>query len=408
MSLNAWLARPQKYLGSVGLVVLLVIAALATPISLDMYTPAIPHMTGYFNTNAGMVNLTLVGYFLFFAVGLLLFGPISDKIGRKPVLVVGSIAYAAASALCAISPTIEFLIGTRVIQALGAGAVNAIATAVVKDAIVKEKRAAMLAFVQVMAVVGPVLAPVIGAAVLMVADWHMTFWILAVVGVLCVVLSVMFSETLPEEERITESGLRSLAGLGSVAKNKGFSLYLGITALITLPYMAYIAVASHIYITFFGRTEFEYSAFFAAAAVVSAIGPFIAVVARRHLTPKNITTMLLFLALISGVAILVVGEVSPFIFCGLFLVFALVEAAIRPLSVDILLAQQDKDAGAASSLINFTHTALGTVGMAIAVLPWPNYVFGIGATIVIAMVLSLVMWFAMIRKRILIKGMSTG
>ena len=87
------------------------------------------------------------------------------------------------------------------------------------------------------------------------------------------------------------------------------------------------------------------------------------------------------------------------------MLFALVEAAIRPFSVNILLAQQDKDAGAASSLINFTHTALGTVGMAVAVAPWPNYVVGIGTTIIIAMALALVMWFVMIRKRILIKGL---
>lgn len=64
MSLNSWLSRPHKYLGSFGLIALLVIAALATPISLDMYTPAIPHMIGYSNTDAGMVNLTLVGYFI--------------------------------------------------------------------------------------------------------------------------------------------------------------------------------------------------------------------------------------------------------------------------------------------------------------------------------------------------------
>ena len=68
---------------------LLVITSLVTPLSLDMYTPAVPHMTEHFNTSETMVNLTLVGYFLFFAVGLLAFGPASDRYGRKPVLIYG-------------------------------------------------------------------------------------------------------------------------------------------------------------------------------------------------------------------------------------------------------------------------------------------------------------------------------
>ena len=84
--MQQWLVRPQGKLGPLGLVVLLVAASLVTPLSLDMYTPAVPHMTEAFDTTAGTVNLTLVGYFLFFAVGLLVFGPLSDRYGRRPVL----------------------------------------------------------------------------------------------------------------------------------------------------------------------------------------------------------------------------------------------------------------------------------------------------------------------------------
>ncbi len=89
MALHSWLARPQRRLGPLGLIVLLVITSLVTPLSLDMYTPAVPHMTEHFNTSESMVNLTLVGYFLFFAVGLLAFGPASDRYGRKPMLLAG-------------------------------------------------------------------------------------------------------------------------------------------------------------------------------------------------------------------------------------------------------------------------------------------------------------------------------
>ena len=85
------LVRPQGKLGPLELVVPLVAASLVTPLPLDMYTPAVPHMTEAFGTTAGTVNLTLVGYFLFFAVGLLVFGPLSGRYGRRPVLLLSLI-----------------------------------------------------------------------------------------------------------------------------------------------------------------------------------------------------------------------------------------------------------------------------------------------------------------------------
>ena len=83
--MNDWLEVPQPRLGAAGLLVLLVLGSLTAPLSLDMYTPSIPNMASYFNTTDDIVNLTLVGYYLFMAVGLLIFGPLSDKFGRKPV-----------------------------------------------------------------------------------------------------------------------------------------------------------------------------------------------------------------------------------------------------------------------------------------------------------------------------------
>ena len=192
MNMKQWLVRPQKNLGPLGLTVLLVVASLMTPLSLDMYTPAVPHMAEHFNADAGTVNLTLVGYFLFFAVGLLVFGPLSDRCGRRPVLLAGMAAYTVASMLCALSFDIWMLVAFRVLQALGAGAVSAVSTAVVKDAFAADKRETVLTVVQVMFVVGPVLAPVIGALVLQVADWRMTFVVLAAVGAACCVLAVLF------------------------------------------------------------------------------------------------------------------------------------------------------------------------------------------------------------------------
>lgn len=404
MNMNQWLVQPQKNLGPIGLIALLVITNLVTPLSLDMYTPAIPHMTEHFTTDAGTVNLTLAGYFLFFAIGLLLFGPTSDRFGRKPVLVGGIILYSIASALCALSVDIWMLIGMRIIQALGAGAVSAVSTAVVKDAIIREKREMILSIVQVMFVIGPVLAPVIGALILQFADWRMTFWVLAFVGLFCTVLALLYQETLEKKARFEGSIFGSIAQLGIVAKDKGFSSFLLVVGLYNLPFMAYIAVGSYVYISLFGLTELEYSYFFAITALLTAAGPFIWLKASNYITARRFTSILIIVGLISGAGMLALGTLSPFLFCVTFLVFAMTEACVRPYSTNILLSQHEKDTGAASSLINFTHTAIGCIGMVLAVLPWPSFIIGVAVIIIGTMMVAGIIWIALLKSRISLEG----
>lgn len=398
---EAWLSVPQRRLGTGGLIALLVLASLVMPLSLDMYTPAVPHMAENFATSEWMVNLTLAGYFLFFAVGLLALGPISDQRGRRPVLVAGTVLYAAASAACAVAPSIEALIAARIVQAFGAAAVSAVATAVVKDAVRPARRGAVLSIVQAMFVVGPVLAPVLGAVILQVADWRMTFWALALCGGVCLVLALLFDETLPPGKRRAASWA-SLAGqFGEVLRDRGFMGYLGVTALYNLPFMAYIAVGSYIYMSFFGLSELSYSLYFAAAAVLTAAGPFASLAASKRMSVRRVMAALLAAALASGVAILAVGEQAPWVFCLVFLVFAVAEASVRPYSTALLLACRDDaeetSAGAASSVINFTHTFVGCLGMLLIHLPWATYVQGVGWLTVGSMALACIGWRALVR-----------
>ncbi|MFR4804654.1 MAG: MFS transporter [Eggerthellaceae bacterium] len=192
MALHSWLARPQRRLGPLGLIVLLVITSLVTPLSLDMYTPAVPHMTEHFNTSESMVNLTLVGYFLFFAVGLLAFGPASDRYGRKPMLLAGILTYALASALCALSVDIVMLIATRILQALGGRAVSAVSTAVVKG-----RRRSRTARGSAVRRAGDVRGRARWwrrwrrALILHRSPTGMTFWVLAGIGLLCAGLALL-------------------------------------------------------------------------------------------------------------------------------------------------------------------------------------------------------------------------
>lgn len=399
-SIENWLVKPQPRLGAGGLLILLVAASLITPLSLDMYTPAVPGMARYFDADVSLVNMTLVGYYAFFALGMLVFGPMSDKHGRRPVLLAGVGLYSASSAACALSPTIEFLIGARIAQALGAGAISAVCTAAVKDSFQTYYREKILSVIQVLFVVGPATAPVIGAGVVAVADWRMTFWILAAIGVGCLALTVLFEETLDEKERSRGNFFHTMAQLVVVGKNPGFMTFLLLTSLFEIPFMGYIAVGSYIYVDFFGTGEVGYSLFFAVAAIVMAAGPFIWLVASKRVSVIRFTTFMLAFSIAMGIVMLLVGQSSPYAFCACFIAFAMAESCTRPYSMNILLEQQARDAGSASALMNCIRTAIGSLGMVLAALPWPNYVVGIGALIVAFMTVSFGMWAMLLRSGI--------
>lgn len=223
---------------------MLVLASVIMPLSFDMYTPAIPGMPEYFGTDAATVNLTLVSYFVFFAVGVIVFGPLSDRTGRRPVLLMGSVAYALGSVACALAPTVHALIGARVVQALGGGALSSVCTAVTKDSFEAAYRERVLSVVQVLFVAGPTLAPLLGAAIVTIADWRVSFWVLAAVGALFCVLAACFRETLPEGCRKTAGPGRGLVRLAGLVKDPGFMVFAVIGSMFRLPFMGCIRTLS--------------------------------------------------------------------------------------------------------------------------------------------------------------------
>ena len=396
--------KGQKYLGSRRLIVLIAVMNMIVPLSLDMYLPAVPHMTQVFDTSESVINVTLVGFFFFMAVGILIFGPLSDKYGRKPMLMAGTCMYMMFSAACALAPGVEFLIGARILQALGAGCMIAVSTALIKDCFEEKTRDVVLAVVQAMAVIAPMVAPIVGAWIVTLSGWRATFWVLAAMALLCIVAVALLQETLPESERKGGSVAGSLKGLYNVAKNSGFSMFLLTVGVLSAPYMAYISVCSYIYIDFFSLSETAYSYYFAINSAASVLGPLLYLKLVSRMGGRRFMNVAVGLSLACGLMLVFFGSVAPVVFLLCFLPFTIVESAVRPFSTAILLNQQDRDIGSASALINFTHTVLGSLGMILGTAGWSSFIAGLGTILAGGAVLALAGWLVLLKSNIKVEG----
>ena len=212
-------------------------------------------------------------FFIFMAIGILILGPMSDKYGRKPVLIASISISLIFSAACAFAPNITLLILARGASAFGAGGMVAISTALIRDSYEGKAMSKVLSVTQAFMLIAPMLAPVLGALILEVADWKMTFIVLAALTGVSLAGAFLLQETLPVKERTQSSTLQSILGLRKVAKNPNFSSLLLVGAIIAAPFMAYLALASYIYIDGFGVSETTFSMYFALNAAASILGP---------------------------------------------------------------------------------------------------------------------------------------
>lgn len=386
----------QKRLGKKGLVVFLTLLSAFIPLSTDLYLPALPGMTEYFGVPEYQTNLTLILFFVFYAVSLLVWGPLSDRYGRKPILIAGLSAYTFAGVLCALSPNVFLLMFFRIMQAVGAGAATAVSTAIVKDVYRGRRRESILALIQSMVVISPAVAPMIGALILNLTSWRGTFWAQAVLGLIVVALTLAYEETLVSKS--TGSPLASLRRLGVVLRHRTFATLLAIFAPVSISGMAFVSSSSYIYQEDFGRSSQAFSFFFAIFAVGLAIGPLFYIRLSRTRKRTSIITGTLVVIALSGLLVLLIGGRGPWAFILTMLPSGIAMTCMRPPTTYLLLDQHEADAGSTSALMGSTHMVMGSLGMVIVSLQLGDRVAVLGALTLAVGLLSLGFWLRVGRR----------
>jgi len=379
-----------------GIFLLLVLLSAFPPLATDMYLPAIPFLQKDWHQPLSVVNLTLVGFFISYCVFLLIYGPISDRFGRKPPLLAGITLFIVASLLCALSGNVTTLIVSRVLQAAGAAAAATLCMAMTKDIYASAERVRILAWIGVIMPLAPAVAPILGSWLMLWFSWHWIFVCQAAVASIALIGVLRIKETLSEKS--STSALETAKIYLQLFRNRHYLAHALMVSLIVFPHFAFIAGSADIYITHFGLSEQTFGYLFAINALAFMAGSLLCTRLLHRLTPGRVMTLGFSGALLGGVIMLLRIFPDPW---SLTIPMSLVTFSLglsRPPSNNLVLDQVDRNAGAASSLLVFLFFLLGACSMWIISLDWRNkvQVIGIMATVVGVIMLSL--WSLLARR----------
>ncbi|OBS95360.1 hypothetical protein A9261_14335 [Vibrio tasmaniensis] len=382
----------------------LVIISAFPPLTIDLYLPALPQMVEVFNTDQSMVNLTLSSYFVTYAVGLLFWGPLSEKFGRKPILLIGIASYMVASVLCALTNSIEQLIGARIFQAFAGSAITVIATAIVKDLYDGREREKIMATIMSLVIIAPMVAPVFGAFLLKIASWRMMFVTLAIFGAFASVLALCYRETL--ESKYQGSIFRSWGRLAVVMKNRSFIKLLVIFSITPMALMGFLAAGSYIYINDFGLTEQQFSYAFAFNALCASFGPTLYMKLSYRVSVQKVISACFALLAIAGIFTLTVGGLSPWFFMFIAAPATLMVIIMRVPGTNLMLNQQDQDTGSAVALIQFFSMICGSLGMVLVSIRPDSLIENLGFIQLSVGILGGLMWLMVRNKEYVTKKLN--
>lgn len=340
------------------------------PFAIDMYLPALPVIAADLHASTASTQMTLMAFFLAFGVCQIVYGPVSDMVGRKPPLYFGIVIFALGSIGCGLAPSIAWLIFFRFVQGLGAAAVMVIPRAVIRDLHTGVDATRLMSLVMLVFSVSPILAPLVGSGLIVPFGWRAVFVAVTLASILSFLLvAFVLPETRPVEERVEVSVRSVLDGFGELFRDWRFLGLTFIGGFGMAGFFAFLASSSFIYIGHFGLTPTQYGLTFS----VNAIGfigasQFSAYLASRFgitrvvsvaVTCFTIATLALFAITAAGVDSLAVLVVMLFIanaWLGL----------VIPSTMVLSLEDHGPIAGMASALGGTLQMITGAVMIAVA------------------------------------------
>ncbi len=366
--------------GTFALTALLAGMSAVGPLTTDLYLPSLPEIAQQLAASTAQVQLTISAYLVGFAVGQIVYGPISDRHGRKPVLLSGIALYCAASMACALSVSIEMLIAARFAQALGGCGGIVLSRAVVRDLYSGARAGRELSVIGAVMALAPVLAPVAGGALQTAFGWRSAFFTLVAAGIAGAgIVWLLLPETLAR--RATEPvSLSSMAkSYRIVARNRAYLAYLSLTASSYAGLFAWISGASFVLQDLYGLSPFAFGVAFAIGSVGYMTGSTLSARLTHRFGLDGVLGLGGCAVAAGGLAMIAAVGLGLTSAASLVLPIALYLAGlgmVLPQSIAGAMTPFGERAGAASSLLGFVQQSVAAlfgaiVGMLLGQSAWP-------------------------------------
>lgn len=365
ISRNSWL-----------FIVILSLLMATTSLSTDIYLPAMPEMAKELQGNS---EITITGFLIGFSLAQLLWGPISDKIGRKIPLYIGVILFIIGSLGCAFSTSMVELVLWRVFQAFGACVGPMLSRAMIRDLFERSQAASMLSTLAIVMAAAPIVGPLIGGQLVVISSWRAIFALLVVIGILMFVSVMFLPETHVESKRNKGSLLDNYKNYLVLLKNWAFMKYTLCVTFFYIAAYAFIAGSPYVYIELFGVSPTHYGYLFGLNVVGIAI---MSAINRRLVNVLRLEDLLRYASWFAVVAVLItvllmaLGFTSlPLLVIGVFAFFSM-NGIVAAVTNAIALDKAGNMAGAAAALLGALQYGSGIVStLLLAVLPsgsaWP-------------------------------------
>lgn len=381
---------------SAALAVLVVALTSLGPLSTDFYLPALPAIARALHTDSAGVQLTLSVYLLGFGAGQLLVGPLSDRFGRRPVMLWGMLVFLLSTLACVFAESLAVLVGARLLQAFGACAGPVLGRAVVRDLYGPAESARMLSHVSTATALAPLLAPLFGGWLTAAWGWRATFVVLAVYAVLLMLaVAMLLRETNRHPDADAMRPGRMLANYRTLLADPAYrgALLIGCGAFAAL--FAFISGSPFVFIEHFGLSPQQMGLAFGLNVTGFMIGTTLSARHSRRLGPARLIRYGAWIGAACGVLLAALAYAGPQHLAAVMLPMWGVTAAIGlilPNATALGLAGYPRMAGAAASLMGFVQMGLGAGAGMLVGHGVQHGTAALGLTVAAGMLFALAAW----------------
>jgi len=374
--------------------------SLLGPFTIDTYLPAFPTIVEEFHTTASLVQVSLTTCLLGLGLGQLIIGPMSDVQGRRKPLIIFLGLYLLSSLICAIAPNISMLIVARFIQGFAAAGGLVISRAVVRDLYSGRELTKFFATLMLIGNLGPIVAPIIGGAILSFANWKVVFLVLTLVGViLTVVVSFKLEETLPTEKRVPSNMKQVVMNFGSLLKDREFAGYAFTQGFTTAGIFAYVSGISFVYQNIYGVSPQVFSLLFGINGIGLIIGT--QIVGRlSKFSEKTFLKSGLVLSLSASILLVIAILIHAPLLAVAIPIFLFVTSIsiIGTSSFSLAMETKGHVAGSASALLGLLPFLLGSLTAPLVGIGGEHTALPMGVIIFVSSLLASLSYFVLVRK----------